>query len=125
MYAILMAKVKSLQQIQDDIRAIKFQLQNIGDMRPGSLTQQYRNRKERTGAFYQISYTYRMKSKTEYIRPEFVEQISQQIQNYKEFKKLIEEWVTLGIQYSKLSMKAQIEQRQLYEGDTTRRKRKR
>jgi hypothetical protein len=125
MYAILMAKVKSLQQIQDDIRAIKSQLQNIGDMRPGSLTTQYRNRKERTGAFYQISYTYKMKSKTEYVRPEFVEQISQQIQNYKEFKKLIEEWVALGIQYSQLSMKSEIKQRQLYEGDTTRRKRKR
>ena len=120
-----MAKVKSLQQIQSEIRTIKSQLLNIGDMRPGSLTTQYRNRKERTGAFYQISYTYRMKSKTEYVRPEFIEQISQQVQNYKEFKKLIEKWVALGILYSQLSMKAQIERKQADESNVTKRKRNR
>ena len=78
-------------------------------MRPGSLTMQYRNRKEATGEFFQISYTHKMKSKTEYVRPQFVEQLRHQIQNYKTFKKLIEEWVALGILYSQLSMKDEIE----------------
>jgi hypothetical protein len=125
MYAIHMEKVKPLQRIEDEIRAIKSQLLNIGNMRPGSLTKQYRNRKERIGEFHQISYTYKMKSKTEYVRPEFVEEISQQIRNYKNFKSLIEKWVALGILYSQLSMKAQIEQNELREGKKPKRKRKR
>jgi hypothetical protein len=120
-----MEKVKPLQRIEDEIRAIKSQLLNIGNMRPGSLTKQYRNRKERTGEFYQISYTYKMKSKTEYVRPEFIEEISQQIRNYKNFKSLIEKWVALGILYSQLSMKAQIVQKELREGKKPRRERKR
>jgi len=37
-------------------------------MRPGSLTKQRRNAKEKKWGFYQLSYTYKMKSKTEYVR---------------------------------------------------------
>lgn len=78
-------------------------------MRPGSLTEQFRNPKERTGSFFQISYTHKMKSRTEYVRPEFVKEVRQQIRNYKKFKKLIEEWIELGIEYSRLFMKSEIE----------------
>jgi hypothetical protein len=103
-------KNKSLHQIEKEIQSIKSQLLELGDMRPGSLTKQYRHPKERTGAFFQISYTHQMKSKTEYVRPEFVKEVRQQIRNYKKFKKLIEKWIELGIQYSQLSMRSQIEQ---------------
>jgi len=116
-------KSKILLQIEDKIQTIKSQLQDIGDMRPGSLTKQYRNPKERTGAFFQISYTHKMKSKTEYVRPEFVKEVRQQIRNYKKFKKLIEKWVELGIQYSQLSMKAEIERSNLQQGKRPKRKR--
>jgi hypothetical protein len=102
-------KSKSIQQIEDEIQAIKSQLQALGEMRPGSLTRQYRNRKERTGAFFQISYTHRMKSKTEYVRPAFVKNVRRQIRNYKKFKKLVERWVALGILHSQLTMKSAIE----------------
>lgn len=106
-------KSKTILQIEDEIQTIKSHLQNLGDMRPGSLTKQYRNPKEQTGAFFQISYTHKMKSKTEYVRPAFVKEVRQQIRNYKKFKKLIERWVELGIQYSQLSMKAEIERSEL------------
>ena len=106
-------KSKTTIQIEDEIQTIKSQLQNLGNMRPGSLTKQYRNPKEQTGAFFQISYTHKMKSKTEYVRPGFVKEIRQQIRNYKKFKKLIDKWVELSIQYSQLSMKAEIERSDL------------
>jgi hypothetical protein len=102
-------KSKNIQRIEEKIKTIKSRLQDIGEMRPGSLTKQYGNPKEQTGAYFQISYTHKMKSKTEYVRPKFVKEVRQQIRNYKKFKKLIEEWVELGIQYSQLSMKAEIE----------------
>jgi len=117
-------KNKTLQQINDEIQSIKSQLQDLGDMRPGSLTKQYRNPKQQSGAFYQISYTHNMKSKTEYVRPQFVKDIRQQIRNYKKFKKLIEKWVALAIQYSQLSMKEQIEREDLHQVTRTKRRRR-
>jgi hypothetical protein len=113
---------KTLFQIEKRIQTIKARLQDIGPMRPGSLTKQYRNPKEGTGEFYQISYTYKMKSKTEYVRPQFVGQVREQIRNYKIFKNLIEEWVALSIKYSQLSMKADIDRLGSTHGQTKKQK---
>jgi hypothetical protein len=96
---------KRLEQIERRIAKIKDEIASIGDMRPGSLTKQYKNRENSTGAYYQISYTLDMKSRTEYIRKEFVRGIRRQISNYKRFKKLTAQWVALSIEHSKLSMK--------------------
>ena len=104
---------KTLLRIENRIQTIKSRLQDIGPMRPGSLTMQYRNRKEATGEFFQISYTHKMKSKTEYVRPKFVSELRQKIRNYKKFKKLIEQWVALGILHSQGSMKAEIKRSDL------------
>jgi len=46
-----------------------------------------------------------MKSRTEYIRRNCVNDIRRQIRNYKRFKKLCAEWVVLGIEHSRLTMK--------------------
>jgi len=80
-------------------------LQGVGEMRPGSLTRQYKKPKEKKGGFYQISYTYRMKSKTEYVRPEFIKDLKGQIVNFKKFKKLTQEWTDLAIELSILKIK--------------------
>ena len=93
-----------LTQIEKRVEKIKRELQNIGQMRPGSLTCQYRNPKDKTGPFYQISYTHKMKSRTEYVRPEYVEQLRKQISEYKGFKQLVEEWIELAIQHSKMQI---------------------
>ena len=115
---------KTLSQIKNEIETIKSQLMDIGDMRPGSLTKQYRNPKQQTGEFFQISYTYKMKSRTEYVRPQFVQQVRKQIQNYKTFKKLIDKWIELAIQYSQMSMKADIERLEPRPVKPTKRKRR-
>jgi len=91
---------KKLDQIQKKIVRIKKELLTIGEMRPGSLTLQYQKPKEKKGAFYQISYTHHMKSRTQHVRPEFVEQLHEEIKNYKRFKKLMIDWVDLSIEHS-------------------------
>jgi len=93
-----------LTQIEKRVEKIKREFQNIGQMRPGCLTCQYRNPKEKIGPFYQLSYTHKMKSCTEYVRPEFLAQIRKQISQYKRFKELVEEWIELGIQHSKMQI---------------------
>jgi len=96
---------KRVLQIQRRVEKIKQQLQGVGEMRPGSLTRQYKKPKEKKGGFYQISYTYRMKSKTEYVRPEFIKDLKGQIVNFKKFKKLTQEWTDLAIELSILKIK--------------------
>ena len=96
---------KRLEKIEKEIETIKAQLREIGVVRPGSLTRQYKDPKQQTGAYCQVSYTHRMKSKTTYVRANFVKEVRLQIRDYNKLKKLIERWVALGIEYSQLSMR--------------------
>jgi hypothetical protein len=76
----------------------------IGPMRPGSLTRQYKDPQHRAGAYWQISYTRRMKSRTEYVRPEWVKKIRCRTVTHKRFKRLVDQWIDLGIEHSRLTM---------------------
>ena len=96
---------KRIQQIERRIDRIKEELKKIGPMRPGSLTRQYRDPENGTGAFWQISYTRQMKIRTEYVRKEWVAEIRKQIATHKRFKRLIDQWIDLGIEQSQLIMK--------------------
>jgi len=94
-----------LKQIEKRIDQIQSELVKIDAMRPGSLTRQYKDPKNQTGAYHQLSYTLDMRSRTEYIRKEWVSEIRRQIKQYKRYKQLNAEWVSLSIEHSKLSMK--------------------
>ncbi len=96
---------KKLAQIEAQIKKIKTKLMEIGEMRPGSLTEQYKDPVNHTGSYYQLSYTFEMKSRTEYIRKGCVSDIRRQIKNYKRVKRLNAEWVAICIEHSKLTMK--------------------
>ncbi len=91
-------------QIEKKIEEIKQELQTIQQMRPGSLTCQYHNPKDKSGAYYQLSYTHKMKSRTEYVRSEFVPGIREEISEYKRFRGLVNQWVELAITRSKMQM---------------------
>lgn len=90
--------------IEKRIARIKDALAKIGPLRPGTLTRQYKDPRAKSGPYWQVSYTRAMKSRTEYVRPERVADIRKQIATYKRFKKLIEEWIDLSIEASKLNM---------------------
>ena len=96
-----------LQQLKKQILAIKKKLMGIEEMRPGSLTQQYRkSRKDESyGTYWSLSYTFNKKGHTEYIRNELVDEVKIQIENYKEFKMLVDEWIELSIQYAQEKLK--------------------
>lgn len=96
---------KRLKQIERRIVRIKEMLTKVGPMRPGSLTRQYKNPKEKSGPYWQISYTRNMRSKSDYVRTDRVAQVRKEIAAYKRFKKLIEEWIDLGIEASKIKIK--------------------
>ena len=95
---------KRIQQIEQKIDRIKRALLQLGPMRPGSLTRQYKDAQHHTGAYWQISYTRQMKSRTEYVRKEYVKEVRSQTVAHKRFKRLVDQWVDLSIEHSRLTM---------------------
>jgi hypothetical protein len=96
---------KRLQQLEKRIAKIKEELTAIEEMRPGSLTRQYKDPKQQIGAYYQLSYTRDMKSRTEYIPRESVRDVRRQIASYKRFKALTTKWIALSIERCQMKMK--------------------
>jgi hypothetical protein len=96
---------KTLGGIKKRIQRIKAELTAIEAMRPGSLTRQYKDPQNRRGAYYQISYTREMKSRTEYVPRHCLPQLRREIRHYKRFKALVAQWVDLSIEPSRCMMK--------------------
>jgi hypothetical protein len=99
---------KQIQQLERRMIRIKEGLQRIGPMRPGSLTCQFKDPERQVGAYWQISYTRQRKSRTEYVRQEWVAEIRRQIATHKRFKRLVDQWVDLSIEHSQLTMRMAI-----------------
>lgn len=96
---------KRLEEIEKRIERIKAELTAIKEMRPGSLTRQYKDPENKAGAYYQLSYTREMKSRTEYVPRQCLRELRREISNYRRFKALASEWTALGIEHSRLKMK--------------------
>jgi hypothetical protein len=73
----------------------------IGPMRPGSISKQYRDRENEKGVYYQLSYTHKMRSRTEHVRPEHLKELLAEIAEYKKFKQWTGELIDLSIELSK------------------------
>jgi len=85
--------------IERRIGKIKQALTALGDMRPGSLSVQTRTW---GGQYCQLSYTHLGKGHTEYVPQERRREVRRQLANYRKFRELTQEWVTLAIQLCKL-----------------------
>lgn len=96
-----MKEEKRLQKIQKRIDKLKRELAVLGDMRPGSLTCQYKDPTNKQGPYYQLSYTLDMKSRTDYVRSEHIVMLRREIATYKRYKALTSEWISLSIERSR------------------------
>jgi hypothetical protein len=96
---------KRLTEIRKRIDRIKTELAAIDDMRPGSLSRQYKDPANQSGAYYQLSYTWQMKSRTEYVARDYLRELRREIANYKRFKALTSAWIALSIELGRLNMK--------------------
>lgn len=91
-------------QIEQRIAEIKRELSELGAMRPGSMSVQYKDPTIQSGPFNQLSFPRGARSRTEHIREEYVDEIRTQTANYKKFKDLSAEWISLSIEHSRLKM---------------------
>lgn len=92
---------KRIRQLENQIFKIKEQISELGPLRPGTLTKQYKEPSKKQGASYQLSYTHKMKSRTQYVRAEHVSIIKKELVQYKRYKILIERFIDLSINLSK------------------------
>ena len=91
-----------LERTEEQIARVKQELLALGPIRPGSISRQYRLPKQKKRPFYQISYTHRMRSRSEYIRPENLPILIRETTTFKRFKKLINRWINLALKASHL-----------------------
>ena len=97
-------QANTLKKIDAQIHRVKARLRALGPMRPGTLSRQYRNPGQRQGAFWQISYTHQMKSRSEHVRPNEVAGVRQEIAEFRRSKKLTARWVELALRRSQMRL---------------------
>jgi hypothetical protein len=97
-------------QIERKIEQLKQQLAELGPMHPGSLSEQYNvcgklgcrckdaKNPQKHGPYYQLSFTWRGKSHTRFVRTEGLPEMRQKIAYYKRFRELTDEWVDLVVE---------------------------
>jgi hypothetical protein len=100
----------SISQIERKIEHLKRQLAELGPMHPGSLSEQYNvcgksgcrckdpKNPQKHGPYYQLSFTWRGKSRTRFVRAERLAGVREKIANYKRFRELTDEWVDLVVE---------------------------
>jgi len=96
--------------IERRIEAIRQRLTHLGPMHPGSISEQYNvcgkagcrckdpKKPQKHGPYYQLSYTWRGKSTTRFVRPEHVDPMQRKVANYKRFRELVNDWVDLEVE---------------------------
>jgi hypothetical protein len=100
------------------VAEIKGELAQIGEMRPGSLNEQFTvcgrsncrcidpKRPRKHGPYYQLSYVHQGKSTSQFIQKEWVGVVRAQLASYKRFKALTAEWVNLALALAKENLRA-------------------
>ena len=95
----------TLLSMEKQIARIQRALAQLGPMRPGTLGRQYRDPKTKRGGFWQVSYTHRMRSRSEYVRPERLRAVRAELANFRKFRRLTERWVDLSLDVSRMKRK--------------------
>jgi hypothetical protein len=100
-------------QLSRRIERVKAQLVQLGDLRPGTLSEQYNTCRtpgcrckaeppQKHGPYHQLSYTRHGRSRTETVRSEDLAAVRAQIRNYRRLRDLIDQWIDAAIELDHL-----------------------
>ena len=110
--------MKTMEQIAQRIVEIKAELGALGPMHPGSISEQYNicgtpgckckdaKSPKKHGPYYQLSYTWRGRSSTKFVRPDQLAGMREKVERYKRFRELMNEWVDLEVARERLEREA-------------------
>jgi hypothetical protein len=101
--------------LERKIATLKAQLMTLGDLRPGSLSEQYNvcgtagchckaDPPRKHGPYYQVSFTWQGRSKSQFVRREHVATVRQHLRNYQRLRTLVEQWIAAGLELSRLRL---------------------
>jgi hypothetical protein len=102
--------------LEKRIQKIKAQIGELGDLRPGALSQQYNvcgspncrckaNPPLKHGPYYQISFKRHGKSSSQFVREVDLSEVQSQLDNYRQLRELVDEWITLSTELSNLRLR--------------------
>lgn len=108
---------KEIEELENRILEIKNELMGLGEIRNGSISEQYnvcgnptcrckdKENPQKHGPYYQLSYRFNKKSTSQFVSAENIDAVRQQLADYKIFMVLKDEWLGASIQLSKLRKK--------------------
>jgi len=109
---------RRIQTLERRIAKITTQLAQLGDLRIGSLSEQYNvcgraacrckaSPPLKHGPYHQLSFTRKGKSSTRFVRRGELTTVKQQMRNYEKLRKLVDQWINLGTELSNLKLDQQ------------------
>jgi len=104
-------------QLEAKIATVKQELLRLGDLRPGTLSEQYNvcgkagcackaDPPRKHGPYYQVSFTWQGRSRTQFVRREHLGAVRQQVRNYERLRALVEAWIAAAVELSHLRLRA-------------------
>ena len=102
--------------LEAKIDTLKQELLTLGDLRPGTLSEQYNvcgkagcackaDPPRKHGPYYQVSFTWQGRSHTQFVRRENLAATRQQLRTYERLRALVDAWVAAGLVVSRLLWK--------------------
>ena len=111
---------RKAQTLERRIERTKEKLASLGELRPGSLSEQYNvcgragcrckaSPPIKHGPYHQLSFTRKGKSSTRFVRRAELTAVKEQMRNYEKLRKLVDQWIKLGTELSNLKLDEQRE----------------
>jgi hypothetical protein len=102
--------------LEERIQSMKREISALGDLRPGALSLQYNvcgspscrckaDSPLKHGPYPQVSFTWHGKSTTQSVRTDEVDEVRQQLKNYHHLRDLVDEWIGLALELSRLRLR--------------------
>ena len=99
--------------LEAKIDTLKQELLTLGDLRPGTLSEQYNvcgkagcackaDPPRKHGPYYQVSFTWQGRSHTQFVRRENLAATRQQLRTYERLRALVDAWVAAGLELAAL-----------------------
>lgn len=106
---------RRIKTLEKQIAKIKEKISYIGDIRRGSLSEQYNvcgtagckckmSPPKKHGPYYQLSFTKNGRSRTKFVNRKDIKGVKMQVKNYSRLRKLITQWTELGTELSELKI---------------------
>jgi hypothetical protein len=106
---------RRIRSLENQIERLKQEIAGLGDLRPGSLSEQYNvcgkagcrckgSPPQKHGPYYQLSYTRKGKSGSRFVQRQDLPTVKRQMRNYARLKKLVDHWIELATELSNLRL---------------------